>query len=103
MKFPVLVYKTPGRFRFRNGKTYRYASMTCQEELDSYLGDGWHLSKEDAILGKKVEAPIIEPVDDNAPPTREEMQAKATELGLKFDGRTSDRKLLKMIADALGE
>ena len=30
---------------------------------------------------------------DNAKPTRAELEQKATELGLKFDGRTSDRKL----------
>ena len=38
---------------------------------------------------------------DNAPPTRAELEAKATELGLKFDGRTTDRKLLAAIDAAL--
>lgn len=33
--------------------------------------------------------------------TREEMEQKATELGLKFDGRTSNRKLLAMIEEAV--
>lgn len=39
--------------------------------------------------------------EDDAPPTRAEMATKATELGLKFDGRTSDRKLAQMIQDAI--
>jgi hypothetical protein len=38
---------------------------------------------------------------DDAPPTRAELEAKAAEMGLKFDGRTSDRKLAQAIADAL--
>lgn len=49
---------------------------------------------------------VIEPVvveNDDAMPTREELETKATELGLKFDGRTSDKKLTKLIAEALGE
>lgn len=49
---------------------------------------------------------VIEPVvaeNDDAMPTREELEIKATELGLKFDGRTSDKKLTKLIAEALGE
>ena len=29
--------------------------------------------------------------------TRAELEAKASEMGLKFDGRTSDRKLRQMI------
>lgn len=30
---------------------------------------------------------------ESAPPTRDELERKATELGIKFDGRTSDKKL----------
>ena len=41
------------------------------------------------------------PEDDNAPPTRAELQAKATELGIKFDGRTSDKTLLAKIDAAM--
>jgi len=47
----------------------------------------------------------IEPdpiVESDAPPTREEMAIKARELGIKFDGRTSDKKLSSLIATALG-
>ena len=41
-------------------------------------------------------------VESDAPPTREEMAIKARELGIKFDGRTSDKKLSLLIATALG-
>ena len=39
---------------------------------------------------------IDEPVD-NSPPTRAELEQKATELGIKIDGRWSDRRLLAEI------
>jgi uncharacterized protein (DUF1697 family) len=48
--------------------------------------------------------PIIEtdePIIESAP-TREEMAIKARELGIKFDGRTSDKKLSLLIETALG-
>jgi hypothetical protein len=41
-------------------------------------------------------ATTTEPEDDAAP-TREELEAKAQELGIKFDGRTSDKKLNSLI------
>ena len=44
----------------------------------------------------------IEPIDDSAP-TREELEAKATELGIRFDGRTKDKKLGQLIQDRLSE
>lgn len=99
MIFPTLVYKSPGNHRFRNGKTYRYISVANEDALNRAISDGWNLSKEDAINGKPAELP--DEVIDNAPPTREEMEAKARELGVKFDGRTSDRKLLLLITTAL--
>lgn len=45
---------------------------------------------------------IVEEVpEDDAPPTRAELEAKAKELGIKFDGRTSDKKLGQLIQDKL--
>jgi hypothetical protein len=48
------------------------------------------------------EAQEIVPEDD-ALPTREELEAKATELGIRFDGRTKDKKLGQLIQDRLSE
>jgi len=47
--------------------------------------------------------PELEVPSDDAPPTREELEAKALELGVPFDGRTSDARLLKRIENALSE
>jgi hypothetical protein len=49
----------------------------------------------------------VEPValdsvpDDNAPPTRAELEEQATLLGIKFDGRTTDKRLADRIAEAM--
>jgi hypothetical protein len=50
-------------------------------------------------------APVIEfePVNEDADPTRDELEAKATELGIRFDGRTKDKKLGQLIQDRLSE
>ena len=58
---------------------------------------------------KAVPAPASEPepepesIDEDALPTREELEAKATELGIRFDGRTKDKKLGQLIQDRLSE
>lgn len=41
------------------------------------------------------------PISDTAAPTRDELEAKATELGIRFDGRTKDKKLGQLIEDRL--
>jgi hypothetical protein len=52
---------------------------------------------------KSAPAPEPEPIDEDAGPTREELEAKATELGIRFDGRTKDKKLGQLIQDRLSE
>jgi len=50
-------------------------------------------------------APVPEPVEDvsndDAPPTRTELEQQATLLGIKFDGRTTDKRLLERINEAM--
>jgi len=52
---------------------------------------------------KPAPVPEPEPIDEDAGPTREELEAKATELGIRFDGRTKDKKLGQLIQDRLSE
>ena len=47
--------------------------------------------------------PVSVPVIEDAPPTRAELEAKATELKIRFDGRTRDKKLGQLIQDRLSE
>tara|TARA_R110001606_G_scaffold326390_1_gene473156 strand:- start:630 stop:962 length:333 start_codon:yes stop_codon:yes gene_type:complete len=101
---PKLVYKSPGDQYGPEGKTYSWAGVKTQEELDGKLADGWFATLAEAIAPKdapKIEPKAVEP-DENAPPTRSELEQKAEELGLKFDGRTSDNKLSQKIQESLG-
>ena len=52
---------------------------------------------------KAAPAPEPEPISEDTAPTREELEAKATELGIRFDGRTKDKKLGQLIQDRLSE
>lgn len=75
---------------------------TCQvfadKDLASAIADGWVKTLAETV--KPVQEEPVEP-EDNSPPSREELELKATDLGIKFDGRTSDKKLLALIEDAL--
>lgn len=70
-------------------------------------GINHRLLREQAEAEAQVAATVVESepesVDDEAAPTREELEAKATELGIRFDGRTKDKKLGQLIQDRLSE
>lgn len=107
MEFPSLVYKAEGK-HIRPHGTYDYVGVNNQQELDEKLKDGWFKSLEDAIEGKAAatspaKAPSEPALDDFAPPTRAELETKATELGIKFDGRFSDKKIAQLIDEALAK
>ena len=97
VEFPTMLYKDRGPYQ-RRGGTFSIVVVNTQEEYDSGIGAGL-ATHPDFIDQASPAAP--EPVVDAGAPTRAEMETKATELGLKFDGRTSDRKLLAMIETAL--
>jgi hypothetical protein len=110
-EFPALVYKDGGRYQRPHG-TYDFTGVNNAEELAQKLSEGWYSSLDEAISpAKPVEKsspepqkPVSEPVlDDNAPPTRQELEAKATELGIKFDGRYSDKRIAQLIEEALAK
>jgi pyridoxine/pyridoxamine 5'-phosphate oxidase len=68
-------------------------------------GINHRLLREQAEAAAQAEAQAVEAVatvpEDGAPPTRAELEAKATELGIRFDGRTKDKKLGQLIQDRL--
>ena len=67
------------------------------------------LAKPEPVAAAPEPAPAPEPEqtaavpDDGAPVTREELEAKATELGIPFNGRTSNKKLTSLIETALAQ
>lgn len=109
MTFPKLVYKSPGTYRFpRSKKTYAIKGVADEAQLKAALEKGWFENREEAVgmVVKPVEVvQVVEvpesPEDDNYEPTRAELEQKAKEMGIKFDKRTSDRRLLKLITEGL--
>jgi len=98
-----MVYKVPGKHVRPHG-TYDFAGVNNAEELEAKLKEGWFSSLQEAIDSKET-APVAEAKesDDIAPPTRQELEEKATELGIKFDGRFSDKKIAQLIDEALAK
>ena len=100
MMFPVFVYKSPGN-RKLGKKSYRYVSVMDEIEMAEKLAEGWFATREEAIAGKALveEFEKIEVVD--AAPTRAELEQMAKTLNIKYDGRTSDKKLNALIDEVL--
>jgi len=98
-QFPTLVYKGHGPHS-RAGGTYDYVAANDQEELDAKLADGWFTTLPEAIDAH--DKPVVKS-DDNAPPTRKELEAKAKELGIKFTNKTTDAELSAAITAALAK
>lgn len=72
--------------------------IVTADEFDAAKADGWHLDQY-AAKGAHESKPDVVP--DDAPPTRAELEQKATELGIKFDGRWGDKKLSDAITAKL--
>ncbi len=95
-----MVFKVPGKHVRPNG-TYDFTGVSNAEELAAKLKEGWFLTLAEAIEPKKETFVATTETDDTAPPTRQELEQKATELGIKFDGRFSDKKISQLIEEAL--
>ena len=99
-----MLYKAPGP-HFCDGSMVDYIVVADSLD-DETVAAGWFRTIPEALAAAEVKAPEA-PEDapevpaDDAPVTRAELEAKATELGLKFDGRTTDAKLAERIAEAL--
>ena len=91
---PTMLYKCPGPHDIHGGR-FDYV-IVDESEIATAQADGWHLTTTEAKAAS--EKPADVPADD-APPTREELEQKARELGIKFDGRTGDKKLAALIAE----
>lgn len=104
--FPTILYRCPGP---NPGNRYTYGTRPANnlQEFDAAVSDGWHPTLPGAVTAwqsppAQVPPPIPdpEPVDDSAP-TRAEIEAKARELGIRFDGRSANATLLRKIEEAL--
>lgn len=105
--FPTIVYKCPGDRFGPPYTTFKSIGVTDRETFDKALADGWFATLPEAAEAYLNPAPdrvaiVVEPEPaDNAPPTRDEMLAKAAEIGLTVDKRWSDKTLANKIIEAL--
>lgn len=99
MEYPALVFKCPGPHKHAKG-TYDHMAVQDEDEHADKLKSGWFATLPEAIEGKQVSVKSVEQ-DIELPPTRAELETKAAELNIAFDGRTSDAKLLAKINEAL--
>lgn len=97
MANPTMFYKYPGPHEIHGG-TFDYAifDLDVDGELDKALSEGWHETTDKAKLA-------VYEAEDNAPATREELETKASELGIKFTAKTTDAQLNSLINKKLGE
>lgn len=98
----TIVYRCPGDHSLPGG-SYNYRGINSKEQLKEALADGWFETMAEAIEGKAAitSDPVDETADDNAPPTRKELETQAKELDISFNARTSDEKLLERINEQL--
>lgn len=117
MDYPAMLYRCPGAHFGPDGATYDSIGVEDDAQLSAALANGWTQTIVQAVaiyhgtfnapLANSVqnvdasEAEKINEGDETSPPTREELEQKANELGIKFDGRTTDRKLLEKIEEVL--
>ncbi len=95
MKQATMVYRHPGKHKigremYDQKVVEAHAEEDEESELVTALADGWFATPDEARYGL-----------DDTPPSREELEAKATELGISFRSNTHDDTLATKIADAL--
>jgi ABC-type amino acid transport substrate-binding protein len=119
-QFPRMLYQAGGSEHI-HGAFFTTLVVHTEDEQAAALDAGWHLTtpeaveaqaaarakaaqdQADAAAAAAAAAKLAEQAQDAKPPTREELEAKATELGIAFKPQTSDKKLAEFIAAKLAE
>jgi hypothetical protein len=103
MEFPRIVFKCPGDLP-RQGGTFKVLQVADDVSHADAVADGWFSSLPEAIESHGNPKPVAvvavaaDVVVDQE--SRESLESRAKEIGIKFDGRTSDAKLSRLIAEA---
>lgn len=91
----VTMFRCPGELRHSlRGFLYDQKEFLSEDEGNTH---GWHITL-DAAAGVPDTRDVQQETDKI---TREELEQKAIELGVKFDGRTGDNALLQRINEAM--
>jgi hypothetical protein len=118
-EFPTILYMSPGPFvgPAVDGKATTYATRGVADAgaLADALADGWHLTLPEAVAPRAVAAPAPSPAPaspETAPAAPERpapvlsgraaLEEEAAKLGIKIDGRWSDKRLAAEIAAKKG-
>jgi hypothetical protein len=86
---------------------YGVRTVASDEEHDAALAEGWHESPADAraahaeLVAANLKADAGAGDDETRPPSRDELKAKAKELGLTFAHNITTDKLAELVAEKL--
>lgn len=123
--YPKMVFKCPGVHSLAGGKSYDHELVHSDEEAREAAKQGWFLTVPEALNGVATlipaaveEVPLnldaeifeedkslenLDTENSDAPPTRDELEAKATELGIKFSKKTTYDQLSAAITVELAK
>lgn len=98
-----MLYKCPGPFEIHRG---HFDTVTVPfEEVEAKLAEGWFMTTPEAKAAHEAklaeDAKAAADARDDAPPTRDELVAKAAELGIEHHPLLGDKKLAALIAEKL--
>lgn len=93
-KYPQMLYRAGGTQVF-HGVTVDVCIVHDEVSYKAATSHGW---VDSPALAEKSATPREQLTE---PPTRAELEQKATELGITFDGRTGNRKLTESIEAAM--
>lgn len=103
--FPRMLYKAGGPEEIHGGR-FHTQIVNDQDEQDAALADGWHVTTSEAKKSAASQGGADTggtDQDHDAPPTRDEMKAKATEMGLTFKHNISNAALAELVEQALAK
>jgi hypothetical protein len=111
--FPRMLYRAPGSLEIHGGH-FDTLVVDDADGMAAALAAGWSVGTPEALQAKAdrenaaaaaaelaVETAATQALaDDTRPPSREELEQMATNLGLPFSSRVSDKKLAAMVKAA---
>lgn len=96
----TMLYQHPGPHQIHGGR-FDYV-VVPDEHIEEKLAEGWHLTTDAAkAASDAATASAQATADDDAAPNRDELKAKAKELGLEFPANVPTSRLAEMVAHAL--
>lgn len=105
MKNATMLYKAPGPHEIHGGH-FDHIVVDADEEgaIEQAKESGWFLTTPEAKAAYDAtkEPEVKLPPNDLLGPTRAELEQKANELKLKFNTKTTDEELSKLIQAKLG-